>query len=801
MSEASSAGSPGGGEPEPARRKSRHPVWPGLVIAAAVFALFWQVFLLDQTIFAGDTAFVFIPFRHYLVERLSHGQLPLWNPYIFGGTPSLAEAQYQLFYPPNLLLFLLGVPRGMAWLLPFHLAWMAVGTYLFARQAIRMGHRPALLAALCFALGGCIQSRLAVPVYTEAAAWMPWLLLTYHWAIRRRGPGILLPGLVVALQLVTGAPQYTYYSLCLLLAYHLFTWFGQRGSGSRQARAPERGANSWLVFGVALGVGIFLAAAQILPEYELALQSDRGTHSTYEYATTFSLVFRHLAATMLFPKFWGSFTSAPLDNYFPGEERGYLGVEILPFLAAAFLSRWRRPALFWAAIALLSIALALGANNPLYPLLYRRIPGLAMFRAPARWLLVTSFAGSLLAAMGLASVLQGPNRARAWMASVGTAAVLLMVSVVLLLTPWGEPAFQTAQKPYGPWGQPALLAVTIVCLAMLRPEGSSLARKRSLALLLGMLVFDLIAVSLDMELQGTLTVRTMPNDSVVLQQLRPTSDRFWSWNDNVPLEEWLADKQYVFRPGEFRNGMAGIACSRLPSCSAAEYRVYGLTGAWGALMPLRRHLQPLYEGQTPDTIRLRWLRLMNVAYHLGVPQMIAGGMQSRGGDEATTTHYDPDALPRAFLVPSARSVEPGQVMTAMSAPAFDPRHEAIVEGAAEPTTAGTFIPAHLRTLRPERVELDVDSPARQWLVLMDSVYPGWQATIDGTPASFCLVFWVGRGVFVPAGHHTVKFEFRPASVRVGLFLSLATLLGMLGFAIATRRAPSKSRRHGAAGTA
>src|SRR5438046_6836612 len=141
--------------------------WPALLIAGTTFLFFCQYFILDQTLYAGDTAFVILPFRHYTTDRLARGELPLWNPYLFGGTPALAEAQYQLFYPPNLLLFLVGVSRGMGWMLPLHMALMAAGTYLFARRALRLGRPGAAFAAVAFAFGGFSQTRLSV--FLEAA--------------------------------------------------------------------------------------------------------------------------------------------------------------------------------------------------------------------------------------------------------------------------------------------------------------------------------------------------------------------------------------------------------------------------------------------------------------------------------------------------------------------------------------------------------------------------------------------------------------------------------------------------------
>src|SRR5262245_31001099 len=59
-----------------------------------------------------DTLFFFVPYKQLLVERLSCGELPLWNPYIYMGTPLLASFVSSALYPLNPLLALWPPPRS-----------------------------------------------------------------------------------------------------------------------------------------------------------------------------------------------------------------------------------------------------------------------------------------------------------------------------------------------------------------------------------------------------------------------------------------------------------------------------------------------------------------------------------------------------------------------------------------------------------------------------------------------------------------------------------------------------------------
>jgi uncharacterized membrane protein YfhO len=82
------------------------------------------------------------------------------------------------------------------------------------------------------------------------------------------------------------------------------------------------------------------------------------------------------------------------------------------------------------------------------------------------------------------------------------------------------------------------------------------------------------------------------------------------------------------------------------------------------------------------------------------------------------------------------------------------------------------------------------------LVLADNYYPGWEATVDDEPEAIVRVNHTFRGVPLPAGEHTVVFEYRPAAVYRGLWLGVGGLVVLLVAGIADilfhRRAPGEA---------
>jgi hypothetical protein len=784
-------------------KSSSRRLWPVWALLAMAFVFFWQYFLLDQTIYAGDTAFVFFPFRTYATERLTAGQIPLWNPFLFGGTPTLAEPTYQIFYWPNLLFWITGVPRGIGWTLPLHVFWLSLGTYLFARR-IGLGKLESLLAAVAFSYGGSVQGRLGIPVYTQAASWIPWMLIGYDIARRRGGLTLVLPGLALAMQLLTGGPPYTFYSLVLLVAFHLYHL---RSHGEPERPGPPQRA--WLALGATLVLGILLTAAQLVPEFELALLSDRGTKASYEYATWGSLEPKFLV-TMVLPKFYGLFSTAAQQEFLPSTDLGYVGVLTLGLAVAAWFSERRSQVRFWLIVGCLSLFLAFGKHNPLYPFFYRFVPGVGMFRMPGCWLLITSFALAMIAAIGMETLRgQTEKRVVAARASAITLALMALGSAVLLLTPAGAGALAIAQTPFGPWGQVVFIALCVLPLAILgfRSNRAPLKLQRVVALSLPVLVsLDLFLVSQDMEMQQTLSVAAVEEVPATAKALQVSSDgrvaeRFWSGTAQVPMEKWQTKNSDAESALDHRGRAAALTRLVMPSCLPAEFQTLGLTGAWGALMPLRRHARPIYQPNESRDVQDRWLRLLNVRTRLSLNPLDAPGLTLQSS-EPIYLYRDDAALPRGFWVPSARAVKGDEAMSLLSKPSFDPRQEVLIEGDATSSVApvahsaaNSFDPGRVRITqdKPEQIMFEVEAPSAGYVVLMDSAFPGWHAQVDGKEVPIQTANWMGRGVAVTEGSHRMDMWFDPMSVRFGSFISLLTSSWLVAWASSTWLQKRKKR--------
>jgi uncharacterized membrane protein YfhO len=77
---------------------------------------------------------------------------------------------------------------------------------------------------------------------------------------------------------------------------------------------------------------------------------------------------------------------------------------------------------------------------------------------------------------------------------------------------------------------------------------------------------------------------------------------------------------------------------------------------------------------------------------------------------------------------------------------------------------------------PGGMRISVTAPEGGLLVVNDTYYPGWTASVDGVAAPILWANHLFMGVPLEPGTHTVLLEYRPAAIPLGIAISLATLI-------------------------
>ena len=78
--------------------------------------------------------------------------------------------------------------------------------------------------------------------------------------------------------------------------------------------------------------------------------------------------------------------------------------------------------------------------------------------------------------------------------------------------------------------------------------------------------------------------------------------------------------------------------------------------------------------------------------------------------------------------------------------------------------------------------LSVEAKRDCLLLVTENYFPGWRAQLNGQPVRIYPTDLTFRGVFVPAGASQVEMIYRPWAFRIGLWISLCTVLGAVAVA-------------------
>jgi len=211
------------------------------------------------------------------------------------------------------------------------------------------------------------------------------------------------------------------------------------------------------------------------------------------------------------------------------------------------------------------------------------------------------------------------------------------------------------------------------------------------------------------------------------------------------------------------------------------------------------NFEPLMVGRTVDLLDAvatspALLRVMGVT-HVVSDEAWPGGERVHASTAAATYRL-PRAPGRVWLVPAAREVDPGAALSVLVDPAFDPAAEVLLEDTLAPgvplQTPGGQIPSfasHPPILRDtaNRVTIRAVLTVPGYLVVADTWYPGWQASVDEEPVELYRANHAFRAVWLDKGEHTVDMVYRPASVYIGGIVSLAALGTAIACLALTRR--------------
>ena len=431
-----------------------------LLLFLAIIAFYWKIVFTRQysMLTVGETVNQAYSWFHFWTESVRHGSVPLWDPYAFGGRSFIGEMQTAAFYPLHLV-FALFPANSKGLLSPglYHLYFVfthvLAAFFMFALiRELGLDRFPALLAGLCYSLGGFVGV-VPWPHMLESAVWLPLQFLLLLRALRASTTRCslvyaALAGLALGLSILAGGLHIVMMQAIVLVTAAAYDAFQQRTGWQRPA----------MVCAVIVVTGLAAGAIQLLPSAEYSARAIRFVSGTSLPATQ-KIPLAYLVDSILPRTLLGYLFSWNFQGKLgPGEVLSpYLG--IFPLLLA-IVGLWKGREHAWvrysAGLAVAAFLFSLGATSLLYGLIYALVPLLWMAREASRFLYMAHFGLVILAAYGAQILFCGRDTQIAWRPLNRILLWMAVASAVVLAVP-----LVRGQPDWKPWTEWSLLFIVI----------------------------------------------------------------------------------------------------------------------------------------------------------------------------------------------------------------------------------------------------------------------------------------------------------------------------------------------------
>ncbi len=709
-------------------------------------------------------------------RELAEHVAPWWDPYDGFGHPFAASQQTQPFFPLTFAVALHPTARSYDWFLVARLLVAGVFAALFMLWF--GGRLAAFSAGAGTMLSGYYLLHVSMP-HLSVEVMIPALLWSSEWMVRRpRAGSIATAGTVVALAVAGGMPESLVVAVTTAALYYLIRIVGD-GGFSLLRLAPFAGA---------IALGALLSGAVLVPLAEL-LGLAFDTHRTAALAPGMGTDGLHPLRALLVqlaPLAFGPPTlslgigAAPNVPTLYGFVGSVAAFGALLAVIASVANRGGERAgdrAEGSAVAALAVIASIYflKNQGFAPL--QALGGLPAFRLVI-WekydQAALDVALVLLCGLGIVLV----QRGRAQRGAV-LAAAALVVALLSLAYVWA--VNKIPPGPYSVWFFTSV-GVALVAACAAAAVAGWLPRGRGGALA-ALLVADLVAAYYAPFFLGAAA---------------PADAR----RDTFAGAPYVSMLRRATGGGERVLGVAGML---VPNWAGS----FGLDdpGAVDAFYP--RGFLPFvdaflpappgasgdrvdrFDGLVPPSLdsenARRFLALASVRYVIvpSTARIRAAGLRLVYDGDARVYRFD-GALPRASIFHDVLAVrDQPAVLRALTDPAVDVRRTLVVAGLPSSREAARPAGETASFARPDAVHVQIDARLDRpgYVMLNDTYYPGWVATVDGRETPIVQADFLFRAVPVGAGSHRIVYAYRSRAVARGLALTLSGLVLLVACAV------------------
>lgn len=755
------------------------------LLAATVLICFYPLVLHPTDVIVGpqsagenDLTNYYIPSRTFFRNSiLQDGRFNFWNPWLSLGTAYVGNPQSAVYYPPNWLTLIANPSWSLSWLQLLHHWWMGLGVYYLCRS-LSLSWSSSLFGGIVMSVAPFAIAQGAEGHFAQIAAssWMPWAFLALQGYLSKpnakSGLGVAF---CLAMSFLCNHPQETYYLVMAVSGCAV-------AEACRNAIQSEKVQARQIITGW-FGVGFLtfgLVAIDLIPIYFNSKTTPRGMSAIspalmgwdaynlnhlWQLVAPFSID-RPETWERGTPPFW--------------EKIGYFGIIplVLAFVAI-IVGKSRRLVPTFAILVLITLLIGMGTNGVLFPLMLKIVPGTSWFRLPSRIFFLTSLAIAFLAANGFHLINSDDLAVRR------RSRLLASVICLLVLIPIVIHFSRTVESfAFAPLFRQSLIAFPLIAGLAISGIGIwKLKDKTCLSTVLTFLVLgelfcftnnviDTASVpplnvrnpelfeALNTERQESRLQRVLSlqqvlgdQDAIELQipKLRgydPTGSIFYltALNALSQSPDRMIDPtgfSQVQVAATHSNYLSAIGVSHIAQIHHRNYLTFP------------DHWETLWEGQIAKRIQPRKHKIST--------------------DYMGMLIHNPDVLPAAYIVGNAHKLEKGQPLQNV-VNGVDFKSTVILErDLIDSESRAPFQAVELNRIDPDHLKMEFEIGAPGYLVVNELWFPGWRATLDGTPVPILRGNLSCRTLQIPPGKHTVIMSFEPQGFKIGLILTTLSL--------------------------
>jgi len=742
--------------------------------------------------------------------RTRTGEEPLWTNSMFGGMPAY---QVSTVYKGNLLgyadqILMLGLPQ------PAGLVFLYFVGFFILLMVLRLNPWLAMAGALAYGFSSFFFIIIEVGHNSQAhaigyiAPVIAGLILTFRGKYLWGG---LMTALFFSLEVKANHPQITYYLALIGLLLGIFQLTDDIRNGKILPFIKSVGVIIVaLLFAVLTNITTLWATWEygkytsrsktelttgMKPEQTNGLDKDYITQYSYGIPETMTLLIPNfqggasvaplkeksevvaaMKANGLDPSTISQFIDQPVPYYYWGNQFStagpvYVGA-VICFLFVLGLILVRGGVKWWLLTAtILSVFLAWGHNFMAFSDLFIQwVPGYNKFRAVTMTLVIAEFSMPLLGILAVKELFDPKtSRSKGFRALVIAFSIIGGITLFFALFPGMLLNFVSPND--------ARMATQLPDWMMqaIRDERKSLLRMDAFR---GFIWITLAALVLLAALYQKLKYQyaMMLLAVIFLADMFPVNKRYLNNKSftsrskaEVPFEPGPADQQILQDPDpDYRVYNLTVDPFSDASTSYFHKSIGGYSG-----VKMRRY-QELIEYQIRKQ-NMAVLNMLNTKYFI-VPD------EKRN----PVAQYNPGALGHAWFVYNYQIAESADAEL-NTLTGFRPDSVAVVgkEFAGQLTNfqpgRDTTDKIGLESYAPNKLQYRYKTAANRLAVFSEIYYPkGWNAYIDGTPATHFRANYVLRAMVLPAGEHQLEFRFEPVvyptGERIARFSSLALIL-------------------------